>query len=94
VIGTALNSQMTGVGPMKRQVGLAFWVESGLTLLSASLAILTSVWPDWVEAVFGFDPDQGNGSFEWELTILCWIATIVLAVLTRWQWRKAPATAR
>jgi hypothetical protein len=36
-----------------------------LAVLSAALAALTLVVPDWFEGLFGWSPDAASGSFEW-----------------------------
>jgi hypothetical protein len=66
-----------------------FWLESALASLTAFLAILTVVWKDWIEGVFGFDPDQHSGSFELELVIVCLAITLICATLARREWRRA-----
>jgi hypothetical protein len=33
------------------------------------LAILSIFWPDWIEALTGYDPDQHNGTVEWLIVI-------------------------
>jgi hypothetical protein len=40
------------------------WVEAGLSLPFAGTALLTVVWRDWIEGIFGVDPDQHSGSLE------------------------------
>jgi hypothetical protein len=42
-----------------------FFMETGLGLSSAVLSLLTFVKRDWIEALFGIDPDHGNGIVEW-----------------------------
>jgi hypothetical protein len=74
---------------LKRRPGWLFWLESVLAGVSAFLAVLTLVWDDWIEGVFGFDPDHGNGSFEWELVIVCCLVTAFCSVLARREWRRA-----
>jgi hypothetical protein len=74
---------------MRRSVRFAFWVEAALAGLTALLAVLTVAWRDWVESVFGFDPDHHNGSFEWELVAVCCVATIVFSLLARREYRRA-----
>jgi hypothetical protein len=74
---------------VKKRVGWAFWVESSLAFVTTFLAVLTLVWRDWVEGVFGFDPDQHNGSFEWELVGVCFVAAVLFSLLARREWRKA-----
>ena len=47
------------------------------------LAVLTILWPDWIEALTGYDPDQHDGTVEW---------LIVLALLSSapyWRSRRA-----
>jgi hypothetical protein len=79
---------------MKRRVSTAFWIECGLGSVTTFLALLTLVWPDWIEGVFGFDPDHGNGSFEWGIVAVCCVVTVVSVVLAGREWRRAaPAPA-
>jgi hypothetical protein len=33
------------------------------------LAVLTIFWPDWIEALTAYDPDQHNGTVEWLMVI-------------------------
>jgi hypothetical protein len=77
---------VTDDGRRTARAGRLFWAETALAVLTASLAILTSVWPDWIEAVFGFDPDHHNGSLEWELTLALAVATLILGALARRTW--------
>jgi len=48
----------------RKRFSLAFWIESFAGSFTGFLAILTLVWRDWIEGVFGYDPDHHNGSFE------------------------------
>lgn len=77
---------MTDDSRRTARAGRLFWAETALAVLTACLAILTSVWPDWIEAVFGFDPDHHNGSFEWELTLALAVVTLILGALARRTW--------
>jgi hypothetical protein len=38
------------------------------------LALLTLFWPDWIEGMSGYDPDQHNGTVE-SLIVLALLAT-------------------
>ena len=75
---------------MRRRVGFLFWAESFFAVLAAVLLVLTAIWPDWVEGISGYDPDKGNGSFEWELAVACAVVAVVSSLLARRQWRRAP----
>ena len=79
---------------MSKGLGFRFWSESVLGAAAAFLAVLTLVWPDWIEGVFGVDPDNHNGSLEWALAAGLCVAAVVCAVLARREWRRvAPAGA-
>jgi len=76
-----------------KNLGPRFWTESVLASVTGFLTILTLVWRDWVEGVFGFDPDHHNGSFEWELVGVCALATVIFSLLARREWRRAALAA-
>ena len=58
-------------------------IEIVLAAVLGFATILTAVWPDWIEGVFGFDPDGGNGTVEWLIVAVLAVATIVVALLAR-----------
>jgi hypothetical protein len=69
-----------------------FWIETVSGGLAAVLAIVTSVWPDWIEALFGADPDHGNGGVEWATVGLLAAVALSCAIAARVEWRRtAPA---
>lgn len=68
---------------------LRFWLESVLGSITGILAVVTLFWHDWIEAVFGADPDKGNGSAEWLVVIALLLVTAALAVSARIEWRRA-----
>ncbi len=70
-----------------------FWAESGLACMSGVLAVLTAVWPDWIEALTGFDPDHGGGAFEWILAVGCGLSALVLGAIARREWRRTLSAA-
>ena len=70
---------------------LRFWLETILATVTGALFVLTLVTRDWIEAVFGVDPDQHNGSLEWFIVELLLAASLMLAALARTEWRKARA---
>jgi hypothetical protein len=59
-----------------------FWMETSLALVTLFLAVITTLWQNWIEIVFHVDPDHGNGSFErWVVGVaagLC-LASLLLA---------------
>jgi hypothetical protein len=64
-------------------------LESVLGSATGCLTIVTLFWHEWIEAVFGENPDQGNGSAEWLIVIALLTITIILAVAARFEWRRA-----
>ncbi|HEY7397367.1 MAG TPA: hypothetical protein VH538_03620 [Gaiellaceae bacterium] len=61
--------------------------------LSASLAVLTVVWSEWIEALTGLDPDHGNGSAEWLVVLALALVAVGATVVARGQWRQRHAAA-
>ena len=74
---------------MSKGLGFRFWCESVLGAAAALLAVLTLAWPDWIEGVFGVDPDNHNGSLEWAIVIALAAAAVVCGVLARREWQRA-----
>jgi hypothetical protein len=71
-----------------------FWLEFGLSLITGTLAIVTLFWHDWIETVFGADPDSGNGSAEWLVVFIALLITVALVVGARHEWRRAQLATR
>ena len=63
-------------------------VEVIIAALAAGLGVLTLFWRDWIEA-FGIDPDNGSGAAEWYLVGGLFAVAAVLAVVARYEWRRA-----
>ena len=42
-----------------------------------ALAVITAIWPDWIERVTGLEPDGGNGSLEFIIPV----ALVILGAL-------------
>jgi hypothetical protein len=78
---------------MARTVRGRFWIELGLAAAGAVSLLLALVWRDWIELVFRIDPDHHSGSAEWMIVGLSALAAVVFAVLGRYEWRRAAATA-
>jgi hypothetical protein len=74
---------------MPRSLGRRFWIETFLASVTGVFAIITLFWHDWIETIFGFDPDKGTGSTEWLAVIILIIVTVTLAGGARLEWRHA-----
>src|SRR5438874_12959741 len=57
----------------KRTLWRRFWAETVVAAISGSLCLITLLWPDWIEAASGWDPDQHDGAVEWAI-----VATLLL----------------
>ena len=66
-----------------------FFTEAGLVVAFAFAFLITFLRPDWIELVFGADPDQGSGETEWGIAAILGLITIVCAALARIEWRRA-----
>jgi O-antigen/teichoic acid export membrane protein len=47
-------------GPQLRK-----WVTAALAAVTGGLLLLTLVSREWIELIFGVDPDNGDGTLEW-----------------------------
>jgi hypothetical protein len=64
-------------------------MENGLAIVAGALAVMTAVWPDWIEAVFAIDPDASSGALEWAITVLAAAMALTAAWLARVEWVRS-----
>lgn len=83
---------------MTRTVRRRFWIEATLAAATTILFLVTLISKEWIEAVFGVDPDGGDGSLEWAIVAALLVACVALNGLARAEWRRphrlAPAADR
>jgi hypothetical protein len=60
-------------------------------VLSAGLLVVTLLWHDWIEIVFGVDPDEENGLVEALVSGTFLAMSLVFAVSSRLEWRRSVA---
>jgi hypothetical protein len=65
-----------------------FWLEAGLGVAAVALLLLTAAIPDWIEVIFGVEPDEGNGSFERVLVAALAACAISFSMAARREWRR------
>jgi hypothetical protein len=68
-----------------------FLLEAGFGGAAAALGVLTLFWRDWIEAIFGVDPDNHSGSLEWLVVAVLLIIAASLGALARADWRRIVA---
>lgn len=76
-----------------------FWFEVALSVASGLLGLVTLVWRDWIEIVFGVDPDHNSGTLEWVIVFALLLIAVIGGVLARAEWgrqhgQKAPLVSR
>lgn len=72
-------------------VRFRYWVEASLVTLTSILFVVTLVTPEWIETIFGVDPDGGDGSLEVAILGGLLLVTVASAILARAEWRRAVA---
>ena len=63
--------------------------EDSSASLVGLLATVTALRPDWIELLFGVDPDHSDGTFEWVIVGVLLCRTVALTSLARREWRRA-----
>ncbi|WP_344810137.1 hypothetical protein [Microlunatus ginsengisoli] len=56
-------------------------VEFVLAAMFGVLAVVTAVNSEWIEEVFGIDPDGGSGALEWAIVAAFGVLALVAAGL-------------
>jgi hypothetical protein len=74
---------------MNRSPRTRFWVETGLATAAGIFTVLTALWKDWIEIVFGADPDHHSGSLEWLLAAGTLAVAICFCIAARHEWLRA-----
>ena len=64
-------------------------LELGLAVVSAGLAGLTLLSPEWIEGLFGVEPDRGSGIAEWGIVFALSLIAVFFGVLGRLDLRDA-----
>jgi hypothetical protein len=65
-----------------------FWFEVALSVASGLLGLVTLVWRDWIEIVFGVDPDHHSGTLEWVIVFALLLIAVIAGVLARAEWGR------
>jgi hypothetical protein len=66
-------------------------IEFALAIASGFLFVLTLLTREWIEIVFGVEPDGGSGALEWAITFAFLLAAVGLLLLARRDHRRALA---
>ena len=74
-----------------RRLPPRFWGETITASITAVMTVVTAISREWIEALTGWDPDNGSGALEWATVIGLAVATVTLSLLARMEWRHALA---
>jgi hypothetical protein len=55
------------------------------------LAVVTMLWPTWIESITGLEPDAGSGVAEWAVVVVLAVAAVGAAALARRDYRNIKA---
>ena len=66
-----------------------FWFELAAAGSCSILFVVTLFWNDWIEVIFGADPDEGSGALEWLIVGVFFALALVSSVLARREWHRA-----
>jgi hypothetical protein len=80
-------------GRVRRNLRVRFWAELGLASITGLLALITPIFPDWIELVSGWDPDQQDGSVERLIVVGLFIVAAAIFALAAAEWRRTPSSA-
>jgi Mg2+/Co2+ transporter CorB len=76
---------------MASMVRTRMWVEAGLAIATGALLVLTLISREWIEEIFGVDPDNGSGALEWLIVAVLAVATLSLSLMARAEWKRSAA---
>lgn len=68
---------------MERRLRIQVWVETALAVIGVGLALLSMIWPQWIEGIIGVEPDGGSGELEWVIAAGFLVAGVVFGLLAR-----------
>jgi hypothetical protein len=74
--------------PVQYRLPPRIWLEIVAGLMSAALLMLAILLPDWMEVLFGFAPDAGDGSAERGIALFWVTITVLMFGLAGRTWRK------
>jgi hypothetical protein len=64
-------------------------VDIAFAVFFTAIFVATVFWPDWIELVFGADPDQGNGQTEWTIVAASGVLAVASIIVARIRWRQS-----
>lgn len=72
---------------MRKRSRARAWLATVSAVAGVGLCVLTLVWSEWIELLFGVDPDGGSGALELMVAGAFLVASVLLAGQARRDWR-------
>jgi hypothetical protein len=72
---------------MRSIMKIRFLVEVVAAIAAIVFLVASLISPDWIERVFGFAPDNEDGSVEWGASAIAVAVFLVSTWLARREWR-------
>jgi hypothetical protein len=63
-------------------------LDIALAVIFAGTLVATVFWPDWIELVFGAEPDGGIGQSEWTIVATSGLLALASIIVARIRWRQ------
>lgn len=65
-----------------------FWAQAAVSAAAAVLLVVTLISREWIEEIFGVDPDGGSGELEWLIVAGLAAVGFALGLTARREWRR------
>lgn len=69
------------------------WIEAALAVLTAAVSVVTLVSREWIEFLFGVDPDGGSGALEWGVVAILLATSVKFSTIAFAEWKSRVAVA-
>jgi len=76
----------------RNEVRTRFWLELACGVLGGALFVVTLAWSEWIEVVFGVDPDNGSGALEWAVVLGLLAVSVDSWLMAVREWRRGLTT--
>ena len=64
-----------------RRLAIRVRVATTLAAIFGVLAVMTTLWPTWIESITGLEPDAESGSAEWAIVAVFAVAAVIAATV-------------
>jgi len=69
-------------------VRIRLFIERTLAAVTGVLGLVTIFWRDWIETIFGWDPDHHSGSAEIGIIVGLFVVSVVFFLVSRVEVRR------